>query len=780
MASSCTYHKHLAQDKQLLWQNRVVLRDKSLSTDYDLITQLNAAVLQKPNSVIYDLDLESFNIGYRMPRSKIAVYNLFYRNITKDSSEHTFIKRNVAEKPVAYDTNSVVQSRNIMKIVLANNGHWYAKVRDSVVHDKRKASVYYIVEPGPSYTIERVNYVCDDPIIKAIIDSVWRDRKVLVNTKLKNVDIGEERDRIAALLINKGYYKFRQVAIRPEVDTLDRTQLQYLDNPFLAFANSEDSNAQKKTYKASVTFYISDSVNKQNVLKKHYINSVRVRMLDGKTGALKILDNTEVLDGLSFEFDKRNIDHNIIAHNIYVRPGQLFDPNKLDATLSRLTSFSVFRSVTANVTDATNRDDAVDIVYTIILMDRIFTQVELNLSQAQSYDLGAGLNYQFRDNNFMKKGNQLTITPQGGLQYIVLHPDSVEKRGITNRLSLFQYEYGITTDLTIPRFLLIDKLLPRSSYYYPKTKIQFVVRDQQINDTTAYGQGSVTGNYIYEWKQNKFITWQAIPLQLVQLFSRNIDSIRDVQLKLSLQSYFIASQGVRFVYKNKTDKFQYNYTQVKLSYENSGALISPLLPGRLIAKYNYLEAGIIHNINSPKVSWVNRLDSRLGLPYGNTKTMPFIMQHAAGGTQSLRGWRTFRVGPGSTLRQSADSVFFNVGDIKLEANSELRFDMLKLFSGFIQVEGAAFVDVGNIWKYSDPNPRAEFRTDKLYQDLAVNGGFGARLDFSFFVIRVDYGVQMKKPYVDANNGWTIQNAAPFNRDWRKGNTATQISIGYPF
>ena len=114
--------------------------------------------------------------------------------------------------------------------------------------------------------------------------------------------------------------------------------------------------------------------------------------------------------------------------------------------------------------------------------------------------------------------------------------------------------------------------------------------------------------------------------------------------------------------------------------------------------------------------------------------------------------------------------------MKFELNSELRFNLLKLFSGAINIKGAAFADAGNIWLfYKDKDiPGGEFNTNYLYQDIALSSGLGLRLDFSFFVFRLDLGYPIKQPQILENNGWSFDQL-----HWRKSGV-WNIAIGYPF
>jgi outer membrane protein insertion porin family len=757
---SCRYHKHLPSGSKLLWQNRIQFTDNKILTDYEVITQLNAAILQQPNTVAFDMDIEALNIGSALPRNKLAIYNLFYRNISKDSNS-ALINKRVAEAPIAFNYALVTKSKEIMKSVLANHGYWYAEVNDSLVESAHKVCVYYIVKPNKYFTVRNINYVVNNPEIKRIINDNWRDKSLKVGDKLSKVAIAAERDRISALLISKGYFRFRPSAIIPNIDTLDRNLLQG--------NTSIIGNGQLQNSTGEVTFTINDSINKKYALNVYKVNRVTVKILGTNEIAQQTpLSNTALVDGILFCFNKQSINHDMIARSIFVRPGQLFNPSSIDESIQRLNNISALRNIGNSFAEIDSASDLLDITFTINIGTRFFREYELTGSNAQTYDVGLGARLLFTDNNFLMRGNQLSIAPQGGLQFQINNADSSRPGNALQRLALFRYDYGINTDLRFPRFLFFEKLTKQNERNFPQTDLQVGYRNFSFTD--GFGQNALTSKITYGWRQNSRIQWTVTPIQLEQLFSINLDVIKDLQLRKASGSYFIAGHSARFVYTNKIDKFQHNYTYLRLGIEHSGSLAKLLLPNRLIAQYNLIDAELKHYINSPRVSWVNRMDIKAGIPNSGDKHLPFNRQIPIGGANSLRGWRTFRVGPGSLQ----DSVLFsNVGELKGECNSELRFKLTSLFNNYIGVEGATFLDFGNVWRYSDDdNPEAQFAVNKLYKDIAANTGLGVRFDFSFAILRIDYGIQLKQPYNPINNGWLTK----FNPD----NSALAVTIGYPF
>ncbi|MDE5637222.1 MAG: outer membrane protein assembly factor, partial [Alistipes sp.] len=141
---------------------------------------------------------------------------------------------------------------------------------------------------------------------------------------------------------------------------------------------------------------------------------------------------------------------------------------------------------------------------------------------------------------------------------------------------------------------------------------------------------------------------------------------------------------------------------------------------------------------------------------------------------SMRGWTPRTLGPGGQLapeyRPDYDRNRYNypqqVGDIKLEANIELRFPIWGIFYG------ATFLDLGNVWMRRDSDPAAEFRFDRFYKQLGFNTGLGIRLDIKFAVLRLDWGIRLHDPNCPAGERWI--------HDFRWKNTALNFGVGYPF
>jgi len=109
-----------------------------------------------------------------------------------------------------------------------------------------------------------------------------------------------------------------------------------------------------------------------------------------------------------------------------------------------------------------------------------------------------------------------------------------------------------------------------------------------------------------------------------------------------------------------------------------------------------------------------------------------------------------------------------VGDIKLDMNVEYRTKM------FWVLEGAIFADAGNIWTIRDYDyqPGGVFKLDTFWKQIALAYGIGIRMDFNFFIFRMDMGVKLYDPAVVSASRWVLPSSFK--------DMAFHIAIGYPF
>ncbi|MGI8600297.1 MAG: hypothetical protein ACR2KB_13680, partial [Chitinophagaceae bacterium] len=79
---------------------------------------------------------------------------------------------------------------------------------------------------------------------------------------------------------------------------------------------------------------------------------------------------------------------------------------------------------------------------------------------------------------------------------------------------------------------------------------------------------------------------------------------------------------------------------------------------------------------------------------------------------------------------------------------------------------------------SNPDfPGGRFQLNELGKDIAIGAGTGLRIDFGFFLLRVDYAYKVKDPSPDAGSPELQNKLFP---NWRLFNGQIQLGVTYPF
>ncbi len=332
-------------------------------------------------------------------------------------------------------------------------------------------------------------------------------------------------------------------------------------------------------------------------------------------------------------------------------------------------------------------------------------------------------------------------------------------------------------------------------YYVPKTKI--TAGFDYLDRTNYFNLISLTFSYGYKWKETQLKEHELNPIVLnyVSITNKSAQFEQLLQnnllLQKSFEEQFIA--GMNYIYSyneqllpNKTNQF---YLQGKM--ELSGNTISMFnrlfnsekanpdepytLAGEVYAQFARFELDLRDYYNFSETSkLVGRIYGGLGIPYGNSETLPFISQFFSGGSSSVRAFRVRSLGPGTFRNEDIQTSFYDQGgDIKLEANLEYRYRIVGMF------RGAFFIDAGNIWLLKDNPaiPGGKF-TNKFLSELGIGGGVGLRLDANFFVLRLDLATPFNKPWLATGSNGNDVNLG--NKNWRQDNLLLNIAIGYPF
>ncbi len=223
-----------------------------------------------------------------------------------------------------------------------------------------------------------------------------------------------------------------------------------------------------------------------------------------------------------------------------------------------------------------------------------------------------------------------------------------------------------------------------------------------------------------------------------------------------------------------------NFYQLRLKFESAGNLLA-MLSRNLNVNQNesgtYVIAGVpFSQYFKTEIDFIKhwrtgddrmiafRSFAGIAIPYGNSSSVPFTRSYFAGGSNDIRAWNAYELGPGSSKNQND----FNEANFKLAFNLEYRFPLAG------NIKAALFADAGNIWNVYDQieDPQSTFDGFKSLKDIALGSGFGIRYDFDYFVFRVDLGFKTYDPSRSLGNRWF--------RSFNFANSIINIGINYPF
>lgn len=769
--SSCNPVKYVPRDRSLLNNNEIRINKEEIK-EADLIPYIK----QQPNKRIFGT------------RFYLGLYNL--SNINKTKWPHGWLRR-IGEEPVIYDQVAVDQTTDQIKSYISSKGYFDSEVDDSVITADRKTDVFYNVDLLPPFTIRNVYFDITDSIVRSFFyfDSV---NCIIERGKPYDVDIlQEERARFERLIRDRGFYSFSSEYIYFNIDsTIGNRQVDIYYNirsPYIIDDAENMVQLPHPIYEVKNVFIYPD-FDPGTALGEGdaYIN--RLDTISYK-GYYFVTSNREPL-----------IRYDLILQTLYVRPGLLYNLSNTDQTQSHLMSLKVYRLVNINYEEV---DTLVD---PMTLQRSLNCNIRLTLLTPQSYrielegthssgNMGGAVNLVYQHKNLFGGAELFGVTLSGAYEAIKQ----------TAKLKSIQ-EYGAEVSLKLPQFLIpfIEKegFIKR---YNPSTNILAAYNYQAM---PLFTRTLATATFGYTWRAGNYQTHIVNPLQLnlVKLPPGSLDEefARSIQSTFQAYSYtdvLILGGGYSFIYNNQAIQNSKDFVFLRFNMETAGnfnSLIDKvsgskkegdttfLFLGQPYAQYVKADIDLRYNYRFNEVSSiVYRGFAGVGIPYGNSRAIPFEKQYFAGGANSIRAWQVRSLGPGFYDPYSEnDSIDFlnQTADIKLEVNAEYRFNL------FWIMEGAVFLDAGNIWTYnidqSRPGTQFSFREKRdaetgqiisrpFYKDIAIGTGLGLRFDFTFVIGRLDLGMKLRDPRI--GEGW-IPGRRPFTgRDF-----ALVLGIGYPF
>ncbi len=717
-----------------------------------LKSEMLALARPKPNSAILGL------------RIKLYAYNIA-GNPKKKNSPAAWLKRKFGEPPVLLSDVNLDKNVQILDNNLENKGFFQVDVKGDTVVKKMRATALYSIQTNEQYTINQVKFQADSTELTAAIDTI-RQYSFLKPGKPFNLEvIKAERLRIDGYLKENGFYYFNPDYL---IIRTDSTVGNHQVNLYVDVKGGTPKDGKK-------IFTIKDVF----VFTQYSLSA-------GGSDTNKT--NAKFYKGY-YVVDKRQVyTPRLFEQALQFSPGDVYNRTDHNLSLNRLINLNLFKFVKNRFEEVPGDSARLNTFYYLTPLPRQSLRFEVNGSTKSNNLTGSQLTVAWRNRNFFRGGELLTISATGGfeVQY------SGQYKGYNT------YRGGLEATLTYPRFLIPFFSVNTRSGFVPKTNI--LLAYDALNKNKLYTLNSFRGSFGYAWKESpqKEHQFNPIAINYVQPWNvtpEYVDSIAKYEsLKRSIDKQFIIGSNYNYNYNQLVGTQPANGIYFNGNVDLSGNTIglisganyktgdSVKLLGARFAQYVKVESDFRYykKLGSNSV-WANRAIVGIGYPYGNSEYIPFIKQFFIGGNNSIRAFRSRALGPGSykpEIRDVNDKRSFvaeQSGDIKLELNTEIRH---KLFS---IVQGAAFIDAGNIWLYNEDvsKPGSKF-SKNFVKEIAVGGGIGLRFDVTILVLRLDLAMPLRVPYLPEGERWVI-NKIKFGDDaWRKQNLIFNLAIGYPF
>lgn len=763
--SSCSPTKNLKDGQYFFTGYKIKIDNKSIDKG-----DLQAYIRQKPNRKFFFL--------FRLQMG-------FYR--LGENWNSNWLKK-IGEEPVVLDTALVDRSTSQLKFYMDRKGYFNSVVSDTIIYKKKKASVVYSILSGTPYTIRSIEYTSRDT---GIYPRLLADEKnsFLRTGMIYDEDIlDKERERFTEVMKSQGYYFFTKQFISYSADSA--LQNHEINLKMTVSRLREDTTA--------------DGSNAENH-HQYYINKIFIRTdYDPKSVATPEYDT---VNHKNYFFLVRKNDSyqryrkDVLLRAIFISSGDLFNIKDVKYSYSRLTDLNVFRFVNIRF-DEVPRDEAQQ-------QYLLNTSILLTPSQNQDFtietegthnagNLGIAGNIGYRNKNTFKGAELLELRLKGGLEFQKTLSDEEN----TTALFFNTYEIGPEISLNVKKLLLIDPIFRSSSRKWnPQTRIAVAENYQSRPD---YNRS--VGSFNYSWKIKTTLPHQYsfdlfdvnfVDVRLTPAFVDKLIQINDKGLFYSYSDHLITAGKFNYTYNNQGQTSGRNYEYIQTYFEASGLILSLLSKppfntsfikkdtitglnkafGLNYSQYFKVEVDARHYQNfAANNILVYRADLGVGIPRVNSIVLPFEKSFYGGGSNSLRAWRFRSLGPGSYVNT------FNIeqtGDIKIELNAELRSPLVKRFSG-MALEGAAFVDAGNIWLWNPDNERegGELKIGEILPEFAIGSGLGIRFNFTYFIFRIDAAVKLRDPSRPESDRWVYFGNSPQKFAARDINF--NFGIGYPF
>ncbi len=625
-----------------------------------------------------------------------------------------------SRKPVIYDTLQARLSCQDLMTAMQNEGYMNAGVSLYTETKGKKLKATYLLHPGQPFLIGKVNYdIQDDGILQLLHLDQPANQQIKPGMRFTVETLDNERKRIAGLLSDNGYFRFNKDFIHFTADTI-------MGRKDIALT------LQLRKYKPNNNSPEVDHT-------RYLIRDVLFQSNDS---------------------DRIHLRKQVLLNATAIKEGRPYDASALQRTYNNFARLQAVKYTNIKFAEVPDTN----------LLD-CHIQISTNKPSTISFqpegtntagDLGAAASITYTNRNLFHGSEQLSIEFRGAYEAIT---------GLEGYQDQNYTEFSVETKLVFPRFLA--PFLSKSFRRRQTASSEWAV-SWDFQNRPEFHRRVFSSAWRYRWSEPKHhlnYRFDLLDLNYVYMpwisstFKRDyLDNAenRNAILRYNYEDIFIMKTGFTVSYTDGVDA-------VRANFESAGNLLNGVSKGFgfktnsqgqhtlfniAYAQYVKFDFDYTHLFQFDKRNAL-ALHAGLGVayPYGNSTVLPFEKRYFSGGANSVRGWSVRELGPGKFKGTDGRIDFINqTGDVKLDLNAEYRSSL------FWKLQGALFIDAGNIWtlrNYAE-QPGGQFKFTEFYKQIAASYGMGLRLNFDYFILRFDVGMKAINPaYESEKEHWSI-------------------------
>jgi outer membrane translocation and assembly module TamA len=811
---SCNSTKHVAENEYLLTQNYIFVdsvRNKG--------SELHKYVLQKPNSRLLNLPLGLYfhNIGNQNkpktpsewgkinPRS----YN-FIKNVFSEKQSIAYAKSFINlnkwflsyQGPEIINKNKVKRTADNLWAYYKTQGYFKSKVVSKINRDSinKKATVAYHITRGLPTFLDTIKIKIEATILESIYKNSGITSLLKTGNQYNDKTFRDEASKVLKLFRNNGIYHFTESALGFYVDS---TRSDYKTNVDFFISKDrlilENGNYSKKPYKV------------------HKIKEINVVTDYSYTKKGDAISDSITYKGINFlAHNKLKYNPKYLSQSVFFKLGGVYKDTLRNLTRSHLKSLKNFKSTTISFTPIGTSEDALKMDIFLVPIEKYTLGFETELTHSNIRNIGVSGKFSLTDRNVFKGAELLKLSFLGswfnsnngpgweiGADVSLEIPRIVAPFGLSK---LVPKEMSPKTVFSLGTSLQKNIGLDRQTFtflsdykwqYKSKKTIQLEIFNTQYIQNlnidrffniynSEYNNLNGVAKVFYNDSQRELnLPEEAVSFMNTVAVDTGFQASNPEEYNETLNilnrynivtsDFLIPVLGYSYTYNNQTNFKDNDFSFLKFRVANSGNIL-----GLFSKNYNSNNKKTLAEIPLAqyfktdveyKQFWNVGANSVFGfrsflgaiITYDNSD-IPFTKSYFAGGSNDIRAWQTYELGPG----RRNSGLEFNVGSLKFLTSAEYRFNVVG------KLKGALFVDAGNIWDITGAtfvDEEAKFNGLSSLKDIAIGSGIGARVDFNFLILRFDIGFKTYEPYL---------NDKKWFKNYNFSNAVYNIGINYPF